>query len=175
MMETERIRLRPWREGDAETLFKWASDPELGPRAGWPPHKNVEESRQIIRTLFMGEGMWAVELKETGEAIGCVGYLTAGQSHLAITESECEVGYWIARPYWGQGICTEALRLVMDFCVREKGYKTLWGTYFPSNPASGKVMQKCGFLDTGREVLCPNLEVGSDKPVKVLKREFSPA
>ena len=58
----------------------------------------------------------------------------------------------------------------MDFCVSEKVYKTLWGTYFPSNPASGKVMQKCGFTDTGREVLCPNLEVGSDKPVKVMKR-----
>ena len=38
-METERILLRPWRESDAETLFKYASDPEVGPRAGWPPHK----------------------------------------------------------------------------------------------------------------------------------------
>lgn len=169
-METGRIILRPWREDDAETLFKWASDPELGPLAGWPPHKSVEESRDIIRTLFSGEGMWAVVLRETGEAIGCVGYLTASHSNLTILDNECEVGYWIARPYWGKGICTEALRLVVDYCFRVKGFTTLWGDYFPTNPASGKVMEKCGFVDTGREVLCPNLEVGADLPVRVMKR-----
>lgn len=41
-METERILLRPWRESDAEVLFRYASDPEVGPRAGWPPHKSVQ-------------------------------------------------------------------------------------------------------------------------------------
>ena len=73
-METERILLRPWQDSDAETLFKYASDPEVGPRAGWPPHKSVEESLEIIRTVFNAEGMWAVIWKESGEAIGCVGY-----------------------------------------------------------------------------------------------------
>ena len=51
-METDRIILRPWRESDAEILFKWASNPDVGPRAGWPPHKSVEESLEIIRTVF---------------------------------------------------------------------------------------------------------------------------
>ena len=54
-IETERILLRPWQESDAETLFQYASDPEVGPRAGWPPHKSVEESLEIIRTVFAGE------------------------------------------------------------------------------------------------------------------------
>ena len=168
-METDRISLRPWREEDAGTLYKWASDPDVGPRAGWPPHQSVEESREVIRTIFSGEGMWAVVWKETGEAIGSVGYLPASHSNLSITENEAEVGYWIARPYWGRGICTEALQLVIDHCFSEKGFTTLWGDYFPENPASGRVMEKCGFVDTGREVLCPNLEVGSDRPVKVMK------
>ena len=47
-METERILLRYWQESDAEALFKYASDPDVGPRAGWPVHKSVEESREII-------------------------------------------------------------------------------------------------------------------------------
>ena len=98
-METERILLRPWRESDAETLFKYASDPEVGPRAGWPPHKSVEESLEIIRTVFNAEGMWAVIWKETGEAIGCVGYLPASASNLKISEDHAEVGYWIARSF----------------------------------------------------------------------------
>ena len=47
-METERILLRYWQESDAEALFKYASDPDVGPRAGWPAHNSVEESREII-------------------------------------------------------------------------------------------------------------------------------
>ena len=47
-METERILLRYWQESDAEALFKYASDPDVGPRAGWPVHNSVEESREII-------------------------------------------------------------------------------------------------------------------------------
>lgn len=168
-METERLILRPWRESDAEALFKYASDPDVGPRAGWPPHKSVEESLQIIKTVFNTPTMWAVELKETGEAIGCVGYLPASVSNLQIPDDQCEVGYWIGKPYWGRGICTEALRLVIDYCFNVKHYTVLWGDFFPSNPASGRVMTKCGFIDTGREIICPNLEIGSDKPVKVLK------
>ena len=168
-METERISLRPWQDSDAETLFKYASDPEIGPRAGWSPHKSVEESLDIIRTVFCSEGMWAVIWKESGEAIGCVGYLLASSSNLKIAEDHAEVGYWIARPYWSKGICTEALQLVVDYCFYEKGFTVLWGDYFPSNPASGHVMEKCGFVDTGEETLCPNLEVGSDCPVKVMK------
>ena len=171
MMQTSRILLRPWRESDAETLYQYASDPEVGPRAGWPPHQSVEESLEIIRTLFHSETMWAVEWKETGEAIGCVGYLPASASNLEIADDQCEVGYWIARPYWGKGICTEAMRLVVEHCFRVKGFTILWGTYFPDNPASGRVMEKCGFRDTGRETVCPKLEVGADRPVKVMRLE----
>ena len=101
-METERVVLRKWRESDAEALFKYASDPEVGPRAGWPPHKSVDESREIIRSIFSGEGMWALELKETGETIGCAGYLPASASNLKIDQDQAEVGYWIGRPYWGK-------------------------------------------------------------------------
>ena len=168
-MENKRILLRSWRESDAAALFKYASDPAVGPRAGWPPHKSIEESQEIIRTIFRAEGMWAVIWKETGEAIGCVGYLPASSSNLQIADDECEVGYWIARPYWGKGICTEALQMVIDHCAHEKGFRVLWGDYFPSNPASGRVMEKCGFIDTGKETTCPNLEVGSDQPVRVMK------
>lgn len=167
-LETRRLILRSWRESDAETLFKYASDPDVGPRAGWLPHKSVEESLDIIRNLFNNEGMWAVELKGSSAAIGCVGYLPASSSNLDIEDGQCEVGYWIAKPYWGKGICTEAMLAVVDYCFNVKGFTALWGDYFPENPASGRVMEKCGFVDIGKEVLCPELEVGSDKPVKVM-------
>lgn len=60
MMETERLLLRPWQESDAEALYRWASDPEVGPAAGWSPHTSVENSRDIIRTVLDKEGTFAV-------------------------------------------------------------------------------------------------------------------
>lgn len=168
-METRRILLRPWWDEDAETLFKYASDPEVGPRAGWPPHKCVEESLEVIRTFFHNDHTWAIELKATGEAIGCIGYLPQGQSNIKIGEKEAEVGYWVARPFWNQGICTEALRLMTDYCFHEKGFKKLWGDYFVDNPASGRVMEKCGFYDTGASQYCHHLFGGEERPVKVME------
>lgn len=54
MMKT-RILLREWRESDVEALLKYASDPDVGPRAGWPPHKSEEESRAVIRDIFSND------------------------------------------------------------------------------------------------------------------------
>jgi RimJ/RimL family protein N-acetyltransferase len=59
ILETERLILRPWCEDDANELYKYASDPEVGPPAGWLPHTSVENSREIIRAghvmLMTGE------------------------------------------------------------------------------------------------------------------------
>ena len=52
MLETERLLLRPWRESDAEDLYRYASDPNVGPIAGWPVHTSIENSREIIRDTF---------------------------------------------------------------------------------------------------------------------------
>ena len=169
MMETERLLLRPWRDSDAEVLYKYASDPEVGPRAGWAPHKSVEESREIIRTIFHNDHMWAIELKETNEPIGCIGYLAYGESNINIGENEAEVGYWVARPYWNRGICTEALRLLIDYCINEKGFRTLWSDFFVDNPASGRVMEKCGFRETGEYRTLNHLYGGEGRLVKVMR------
>ena len=178
-MQTEHILLRPWRDDDAAALYKYASDPEVGPRAGWPPHKSVEESLEIIRTIFHSDHMWAIELKcaggdarvPSGEPIGCMGYMVHGESNIDIGENDVEVGYWVARPYWNRGICTEALRLLVDYCFNDKGFSTLWADYFPDNPASGKVMEKLGFRDTGDINYCSRLQIGNDKPVRIMKLE----
>ncbi len=170
-METDRLLLRPWRDSDAEALFKYASDPDVGPRAGWPPHKSVEESLHIIRTIFHSDHIWAIELKETGETIGCIGYYAYGESNINIGENDAEAGYWVAKPYWNQGICTEALQLLIDYCFKVKGFQTLWSDFFINNPASGRVMEKCGFNDTGDINWCSHLYHGDNQPVKIMRLE----
>ena len=169
LMETERILLRYWQESDAEALFKYASDPDVGPRAGWPTHKSVEESREIIRTFFHNDTTWAIVLKETGEAIGCIGYYTHETSNIPIGENDCEVGYWVGKPYWNNGICTEALKLMLDYCIQVKHFENIWADHFTGNPASGRVMEKCGFVDTGMLNKCSQLVGGDKEMVKVFK------
>lgn len=170
-LSKERIRLRPWLDGDAPVLFKYASDPEVGPRAGWPPHKSVEESLEIIRTVFNDATCtWAIEWKETGEAIGAMGYGPSCQCNLPAREGEPLIGYWVARPYWNQGICTEALRLMLDRIRKTTEIKSLISGHFIDNPASGRVMEKCGFIPTGETVVDP--EQGRDTPIRVLRLEL---
>lgn len=71
---SDRLLLRLFTDADAEALFALASDPDVGPRAGWKPHQSVEESRQIIRTVFHNPTTWAIVLRQTGELVGAIGY-----------------------------------------------------------------------------------------------------
>ena len=169
-METERILLRPWQDSDAETLFKYASNPDVGSRAGWPPHKSVEESLEVIRNVFNKDTTtWAIVLKETDEVIGAMGYGASCDCKLPTREGEPIVGYWVAKPYWNLGICTEALQLMLDHIRRTTDIQSLLSGHFVDNPASGHVMEKCGFRDTGEINYCSKLQVGSYRPVKVMK------
>ena len=172
VMETNRLLLRPWRERDAEALFKYASNPDVGPRAGWPPHKTVKESKEIIRTVFHNDTTWAIELKETGEPIGCIGYLPSDGCKIPARDGEPLVGYWIAKPYWNQGICTEALKMVVRHVCKSTSISSLISGHFVDNPASGRVMEKCGFVATGETYFDETQYQGEGKPIRVLRLEI---
>lgn len=167
-----RITLRPWQESDAEALFKYASDPDVGPRAGWAPHKSIEESKEIIRTVFNNDSTWAIILNATGEAIGAMGYGPSCECKLPAREGEPTVGYWVARPYWNMGICTEALNMMIARIRTEKKISSLISGHFIDNPASGKVMEKCGFVPTGEEIVDETLYCGTGRPIRVLRLEL---
>lgn len=172
IMENKRLLLRPWRESDAEVLFTLASNPDVGPRAGWPPHKSVEESREIIRTIFNNDSTWAVVLKETGEVVGAIGYGPSCDCNLPAREGEPLTGYWVGKPYWNQGICTEALRLMLEHIAKTTNFPSLISGHFIDNPASGRVMEKCGFTATGETCIDPNQYQGDNRPIRVLRLEL---
>lgn len=173
MIETKRLLFRPWQASDARELFQLASDPDVGPRAGWPPHQSVEESLEIIRTVFNSDHVWALVLKESNRLIGCMGYYDFTESNIGIEEGDAEVGYWIGKPFWNQGYCTEALRAMIDYCFNTKGFITLWADHFVDNPASGNVMEKCGFRDTGETNWLSNLYRGDERPVKIMRLDYA--
>lgn len=142
---TERLILRPWRGDDAEALYLLACDERVGPAAGWPPHRSVEESAEVIRSVFSAPETYAVVLRETGCIVGCIGLIAADVSNIAIASDEAEVGYWLGVPYWGQGLMTEALRTLMRHAFRSLGYSALWCGWFDGNTRSEHVQKRCGF------------------------------
>ena len=172
MMKTERITLRHWLDTDAKALYKYASDPEVGPRAGWQPHKSEEESLEIIRTVFNNPTTWAIVWNETGEAIGAIGYGPSCDCSLPAREGEPTVGYWVGKPYWGKGICTEALRLMIAHIRETTVIRSLISGHFTDNHASGRVMEKCGFVATGENVFDNSLHLGENRPIRVLRLEL---
>jgi RimJ/RimL family protein N-acetyltransferase/predicted N-acetyltransferase YhbS len=173
VMETDRIILRPWRDSDAPALYKWAADPDVGPRAGWPPHRSIEESLEVIRTVFHdATNSWAIELKEKGEVIGAMGYGPSCECNLPARDGEPLIGYWIAKPYWNRGVCTEALGLMIEHIRCMTDIKSLISGHFVDNPASGRVMEKCGFVPTGETVIDETQYQGADRPIRVLRLEL---
>lgn len=162
-LETERLVLRPWRETDAEALFRYASHPAVGTAAGWPPHASVQESREIIRTVFSAPEVYAVVLKETGEPVGSVGFLTGGDVHSgSIGDGEAEIGYWIGVPYWGCGLMPEAVRCLLRWGFTVLGLRAVWCGYYDGNVRSYGVQKKCGFVHHHTECIGPSAAGGGE-------------
>ena len=145
MLETERLILRPWRESDAEDLYEYAKDPDVGPPAGWPPHESVESSRQIIGMFLSAPDTYAVCLKN-GKAIGSIGLKHKGQTDMTDREDECELGYCIGKPFWGQGLIPEAAEELLRYAFEELGMRAVWCGYYEGNEKSHRVQQKLGFV-----------------------------
>ena len=144
-IETARLRLRPLREADAEALARIFSHPSVVRYSGGrsPSFKEVRKGiRQHISGFYeeRGYGLLAVELRETGEVVGRIGFLTTEIDKSA----DVELHYHLAPAAWGTGLATEAARAVLDWGF-EKGYLTrVVAVIHPDNHASRRVAEKCG-------------------------------
>ena len=146
-LTTERLILRPWRADDADALFAYASDPDIGPAAGWPPHKSVDESREVLKNVLMVPETYALTLRDSttqDEPIGCVGLKIGEDSDLAIGDDQAELGYWLAKPFWGQGLMPEAVRETMRHGFCDLGLTAIWAGHYQSNDKSRRVQEKVG-------------------------------
>lgn len=144
-LTTERLLLRPWKESDAEDLYEYAKDPEVGPIAGWPVHTSVENSREIIRDVLSAEETYAVCLKKDGIAIGSIGLMLGAASNLNLSDTEGEIGYWIGVPFWRQGLIPEAVNELLRHGFEDLQLEKIWCGYFEGNTKSKRVQEKCGF------------------------------
>ena len=149
VMETPRLRLRKLRMRDAKGIFRWSQDPEVARYVLWDAHRSIYETRsylRYIRKLYrMGlPGSWGIELKETGEIIGTMGIMAWNPEHRC-----AEVGYSLGRTWWHQGFAPEALGRLMQLLFESLGAQRVEGMCDVRNPASARVMEKCGMRREG--------------------------
>ena len=159
ILQTERLILRPWCEADAESLFEYAKDPDVGPIAGWPAHKSVEESLDVIKNVFTGKECYAICEKENNIAIGAIELKLNGYTDMTERDDECEMGYWLGKPFWGRGYVPEAARELLRRGFEDLGMTTIWIGYYDGNMKSKRVQEKLGFVyhHTCNEVPVPLL------------------
>ena len=165
VLKTERLLLRGPDARDVGAIVSIAGDWEVSRRLGRVPHPYSEkDARFFLETVVPNELTWAITWPETGELIGMVGLKPEAGGTAA------ELGYWVARRWWGIGIATEAARAVVDYAFDTLQRPWLTAGYFLDNPASGRVLGKLGFVETGPEMR-PCLAVGSTLPSMELQLE----
>ena len=143
IFKTPNLILRPWKDSDAECLYHFAKNPNVGPVAGWPPHKSVEDSLNIIRTVFSKRETYAITIDD--HAIGCVGLLFYPDTNHYWDEAGVELGYWIGEEYWGQGLVVEACKAVLKHAFEDLKINKIHASFRYENHQSKRVLEKLGF------------------------------
>lgn len=167
-METARLYLRSWKLTDSSSLFKYASDPEVGPRVGWSPHTSIDESEKIIQSVLLNKNNYAICKKEENCIIGSIGF---DECETVKGKTEATIGYWISRPFWGLGFGPEALEQIVWYCFEEKKFESLWCEIFEDNHRSIKIVERLEFeliytkpsvyveaIDLSKNLLCYRLK-----------------
>lgn len=141
-LQTPRLLLSPLRETDIPLIVRYAGDPEVsGPTLNIPhPYARADAEGWVSAShagMEAGEQYTLAVRQIVGETlIGAVGLI------LTPRHARASLGYWLARPFWGQGYTTEAVGEMIRFGFEELGLNKVYATHLIENPASGRVMQK---------------------------------
>ena len=149
-IETERLVLRPFALEDAADVQRLAGDPAIADTTLNIPHPYPDGAAESWINTHQerwqsGLGViCAITLRSTGELVGAISVLGISQQN-----SHGEMGYWIGKPYWGNGYCTEAARALIRFSFETMGLHRVFAHHLARNPASGRVMAKAGMRYEG--------------------------
>lgn len=145
VLNTPRLTLRLWRETDLRDFFEYASMDGVGQMAGWKPHRTMDESAAVLKSFIETKKTFAIE--KEGKVIGSLGveeYNEEDYPELAEQQGR-EIGYVLAKPYWGQGIMPEAVRAVTEYLFDREDLDFIIAGHFDWNRQSARVIEKCGF------------------------------
>lgn len=142
-LETARLILRPATVGDAPRMASLINHPDVARMSTRIPHPyGLEDAESFLTRCEAGdEKVFAIDHGDEG-LVGVIGFHDTGRLGP-------EVGYWLGRPYWGQGLATEAAQAALVWAAKSWGRRCVVSSHFADNPASGAVLIKAGFLYTG--------------------------
>lgn len=154
-VETARLRLRPLAAADAARLAELADDWDVARQTGALPHPYALADAQAFLDAQASapDHARAFAVEHRGDLAGVMGF------HDCIDGPWPEMGYWLGRPYWGAGLATEAARAGLGWAA-DRGWRAVAAGHFIDNPASGRVLEKAGFLYTGRRIPYPCVSRG---------------
>ena len=174
-IETERLTLRRFAPEDAQAMYdNWASSDNVTKYLTWPTHGSVEIAQWVINDWVShykepNYYQWAIVPKDLGQPIGSIAAVKV-QDDIRMVE----IGYCIGEMWWGKGIVTEAFRALIQYFFEEVGVNRIQARHDSKNPASGRVMQKCGltFEGTLRSADVNNTGIVDACMYSILKDEY---
>lgn len=148
VLTTPRLNLRTFIESDLVAFNRYAAVEGVGEMAGWPHHKSIDESLNILK-MFIGESnVLALVDKRTDQVIGSIGvHASKFQDDEEFSGKKmCEIGYVLAKEYWGHGLMSEAVVCLLDYLFSHKDYDVISVGHFTTNNQSRRVIEKSGFV-----------------------------
>ncbi len=172
-LETERLILRTVRLHDAADIFEFSKNSNVGPNAGWKPHKSKRDSLRIMHSLFLDNmDIFGIVPKDIGKVIGTIGFAEDARRKV---DGVKMLGYAIGEPYWGKGYVTEAALAVLKYGFEAQDLMLVSAYCYPGNTRSKRVLEKCGFTYEGLMRCAEKLiegEVTDDLCFSITQQEF---
>lgn len=141
-LEGERLILRAFKESDVNQVYDYARRIDVGPKAGWKPHKNKSESLNIIKHFIQKDDVYALVYKENHLVIGSLGI---HYTELGSLGKVYELGYVLHPNYHRQGLMKEAIDLALDYFFSFKNHDLIYVGHFIENVPSKKLIHKFPF------------------------------
>ncbi len=171
-LETDRLILRKYTENDLDDLFEFAKSPNVGPNAGWPPHKTKEDSEKILKMFIEKDEVWAIVEKKSNKVIGSFGLHKDQKREIPNVKM---IGYVLSEKYWGNGYVPEATKRVLDYAFNELDLDIISVYHYPFNTQSKRVIEKCGFKFEGilrMASILPDGKIVDDVCYSITKEEY---
>ncbi len=163
------VRLRHFVPGDAEHLAEIANNPKIAAnlRDGFPSPYTLEDAQKYIADAMTANPTIRFAIEWNGEHVGNVGIFPGDD----IYRLSAEIGYFVAEPYWGKGIATEAIKQIVEYGFSSLGMVRIYAGVFEYNPASMKVLEKCGFQKEGiaRKALIKNGKIWDEHRYAIVR------
>jgi len=147
ILKTERLRLRKAKLSDADAVYRqYAKDPEVIKYVSWRAHRSLDETREYMRMCLLAWDIgkafhWVIECRESKQVIGMI--------IARVSAEKWELGFVLARAYWGRGYMTEAVRSLIAWALKQKEIYRVWAVCDIDNKASARVMEKAGMQREG--------------------------